>query len=66
MIFINQQESDIRPKIDTQWEDYFKRYPDKFLEMLYPDMKLYTYQKLMLRYIYSNKLYKLINKYKRY
>lgn len=66
MIFINQQESHIRSKIDTRWEDYFNRYPDKFIEIFYPNIKLHSYQKIILRHIYSGKLHKMINKYKLY
>lgn len=31
------------------FKEYYKRNPDKFIEDFYPDMKLYPYQKLMLK-----------------
>jgi hypothetical protein len=32
-----------------KWQEFYKRYPDKFVENFHPDIKLYSYQKMMLR-----------------
>ena len=35
--------------------DFYKMYPDKLIEGLYPDIKLYHYQRLLLRLMIRNK-----------
>ena len=32
-----------------KWQEFYKRYPDKFVENFHSDIKLYSYQKMMLR-----------------
>ena len=34
-----------------EFKEFYKKYPDKFIETFYPDIKLYTYQKILLRFI---------------
>ena len=32
-----------------EFNEYYKKYPDKFIETFYPDIKLFSYQKILLR-----------------
>ena len=34
-----------------EFKEFYKRYPDKFIEVFYPDIKLYCYQKILLRFM---------------
>jgi len=34
-----------------EFNEYYKKNPDKFIEKFYPNIKLYQYQKLFLRFI---------------
>lgn len=37
-------------------KEYYKKYPDKFIETFHPDIKLYCYQRILLRFMYKRKV----------
>lgn len=48
--------------MNEQWKEFFKRNPDLFIEQLY-GIKLYPYQKALLRTIYRRKYASCIERY---